>query len=55
MLKKELLDILCCPKCRADLRYEPDQQVLVCTKCSTRYPVKDDIPVLLPDPPSPPS
>jgi hypothetical protein len=52
MLSKDLLDILCCPKCRADLRYDQAKSELVCEKCGTHYPVKDDIPILLPDPPA---
>lgn len=52
MLKKELLDILCCPACRASLTYDVKKSELVCTSCKKHYPVKDDIPILLPDTPS---
>lgn len=51
MLAPELLEMLCCPKCRADLREDASTSELVCTKCGTRYPVRDGIPMLLPDPP----
>jgi uncharacterized protein len=44
---KELLDILVCPNCRGEVEYHPDQQVIVCKKCGLRYPVRDDIPVML--------
>lgn len=50
MLAPELLEMLCCPKCRADLREDASASDLVCTKCGTRYPVRDGIPMLLPDP-----
>jgi uncharacterized protein len=48
-LKKELLDILACPKCKGDLVYEEANCFLICYKCMLRYPVKDDIPVMLID------
>ena len=46
---KELLDILVCPNCRGDVEYHAEQEVIVCTKCGLRYPVRDDIPVMLID------
>jgi uncharacterized protein YbaR (Trm112 family) len=47
MISKELLDILACPLCKADVRLEDDR--IVCTKCGRRYPIRDDIPVMLID------
>ncbi|HWP83082.1 MAG TPA: Trm112 family protein [Bacteroidota bacterium] len=47
MLKKELLDILCCPLCKGDLEYKPDQNTLTCVQCSRVYQVKNDIPIML--------
>ena len=47
MIDKELLDILACPACKADVRLESDR--IVCTKCGRRYPVKDGIPIMLID------
>lgn len=49
MLKKELLDILCCPKCHGDLDYDTAQNTLTCKKCGKVYEVKDDIPIMLVD------
>ncbi len=46
MLKRELLDILCCPKCKNDLDYRPAENTLTCTRCATVYPVRNDIPIL---------
>ncbi len=46
-LKKELLEILVCPKCRGELEYRDN--VLICHNCRLVYPVIDDIPVLLID------
>jgi len=47
MIDKELLDILACPLCKTEVKLEGDK--IVCTKCGRRYPVKDDIPVMLID------
>ncbi len=54
MLSKDLLDILCCPKCHGDLAYETDKKStnesngsLTCKSCHHVYLVKDDIPIML--------
>ena len=47
MIDKELLDILACPLCKTEVKLEGDK--IVCTNCGRRYPVKDDIPVMLID------
>ncbi len=49
MISKELLDILVCPKCKGDLKYDKDNNRLLCNKCKLAYPIKDDIPVMLID------
>lgn len=49
MLSKELLDILCCPKCHSDLHYEPEKAILTCKNCGKVYKVKDDIPIMMDD------
>jgi uncharacterized protein YbaR (Trm112 family) len=46
-LKKELLDILACPKCKGDLRLNESENGLICDKCRLLYHIKDDIPVML--------
>lgn len=46
-LKKDLLDILACPKCKGELLYREEESGLVCNLCKLMYPVKEDIPVLL--------
>lgn len=49
-LDKELLDILACPNCRGDVEYREAEQLIVCVgTCGYRYPVRDDIPVMLID------
>jgi uncharacterized protein YbaR (Trm112 family) len=49
MLSKELLDVLCCPKCKSDLVYSQEQSTLTCTKCRRVYQVKNDIPIMIVD------
>ena len=45
MINKDLLDILACPLCKEEVKLEDDR--IVCTKCGRRYPIKDDIPIML--------
>lgn len=45
MISKDLLDILACPLCKTEVYGEEDR--IVCTKCGRRYPIRDDIPVML--------
>lgn len=47
-LDRELLEILACPNCRGDVEYREGEDLIVCIgKCGYRYPVRDDIPVML--------
>jgi uncharacterized protein YbaR (Trm112 family) len=47
---QKLLEILACPNCRGDIEYLENEQVIVCRgECGYRYPVRDDIPVMLID------
>jgi uncharacterized protein len=48
-IKKELLDILCCPKCKGDIELTAEGDGLVCKTCNLLYPIKDDIPIMLID------
>ena len=45
MVDKELLEILACPLCKTEVRLEGEK--IVCTRCGRRYPIKDDIPIML--------
>lgn len=51
MIDKELLEILACPKCKAEVRLDEAAQRIVCTSasCGLRYPIRDGIPVMLID------
>jgi len=48
-IPKELLAILVCPVCRKPVRLLPDNSGLKCDGCKRLYPVRDDIPVMLPE------
>lgn len=49
MLDPRLLEILVCPKCRGELRLQETPPSLLCEVCKLRYPIRDDIPILLID------
>lgn len=52
-LAPQLLAILVCPKCKGALTYHDADAAadaaLDCPVCKLRYPVRDDIPVMLVD------
>ena len=47
MINKELLDILCCPKTKADLVLDGNFLVSVDKETRLRYRIEDDIPIML--------
>lgn len=55
-MRKDLVDILCCPTCKEDLELKVDKEEngdiitgsFTCKKCKNTYPIKDGIPNLLP-------
>ncbi|MDP8235156.1 MAG: Trm112 family protein [Candidatus Erginobacter occultus] len=60
MIDQELLEILACPACKSGLRYDEENQKLICLDqnretrefkrgepCGLIYSIKDDIPVML--------
>ncbi|HEX5185237.1 MAG TPA: Trm112 family protein [Allosphingosinicella sp.] len=44
-----LLDILVCPLTRTKLRWDSDARELISDAAGLAYPVRDGVPVLLPD------
>lgn len=54
-MKKELLDVLCCPSCKGNLELEIKKQnkneiisgTFNCTKCKKEYKINEGIPNLL--------
>jgi len=49
LLKKELLEILACPKCKGGLEYDKEAEKLICRPCALAYRIENDIPVMLID------
>jgi hypothetical protein len=48
-ISQDLLDILVCPVCKAPVKLTPNQVGLKCQTCRRVYPIRDDIPVMLPE------
>jgi uncharacterized protein YbaR (Trm112 family) len=48
-ISKDLLDILACPKCKGELHLTDAHDGLICDACKLRYPIKEDIPIMLID------
>ena len=48
MLDKRLLSILVCPLCKGNLHYDKESQELICFADALAFPIRDDIPVMLP-------
>ncbi|HOX39536.1 MAG TPA: Trm112 family protein [Candidatus Brocadiia bacterium] len=46
-ISKRLLEILACPLCK--VRVELSEGRLVCGKCGRRYPIREGIPIMLPE------
>ena len=49
MIDPRLLEVLVCPVTRAKLRYDQDAQELVSDAAGLAYPVRDGVPVMLPE------
>ena len=49
ILDKKLLDILICPVSKKPLSYDEEANELVSEEAGLAYPVKDGIPVMLPE------
>lgn len=48
-ISQDLLEILCCPKCKGDLTVTASPEGLACESCGLLYPIRDGIPVMLID------
>jgi uncharacterized protein len=50
MIKRELVDILACPKCKEKVVLDEAGRHLVCRRCKLKYPINEqDIPIMLID------
>ena len=45
----KLLEILVCPVSKGPLRYDAARQELISDKAGLAYPIRDGIPIMLPD------
>jgi uncharacterized protein YbaR (Trm112 family) len=45
----KLMEILVCPVSKGTLRYDAERQELVSDKAGLAYPIRDGIPIMLPD------
>ena len=48
-LDKKLLEILVCPISKKPLSYNEDTNELICKESGLAYPIRDGIPVMLPE------
>ena len=48
-ISQQLLDILVCPVCKTPVKMLGDGSGLKCQQCKRVYPIRDDIPVMLPE------
>jgi uncharacterized protein YbaR (Trm112 family) len=46
-MESRLLEILVCPLCKGALRYDREQQELICRADKIAFPVRDGIPIML--------
>jgi hypothetical protein len=46
---RKLLELLVCPLTKTTLRYDAERQELVSDAASLAYPIRDGIPIMLPD------
>lgn len=49
VLSKDLLEMLVCPACKAELEYRQSPESLKCKQCHRVYSVRDDLPIMLID------
>ena len=49
MVRKELLDILCCPESKAELVLEGDSLISTDKETRRKYKIENDIPIMLID------
>lgn len=46
-MDKQLLSMLVCPLCQGKLKYDAEQQELLCTFDGLAFPIRDGVPVML--------
>lgn len=48
-MTEKLVDILACPVCKGPLQWQREAQEFICRADRLAYPMRDDIPVMLPE------
>jgi uncharacterized protein len=48
-ISQDLLEILVCPVCKTPIKLTADGAGLKCGSCRRVYPIRDEIPVMLPE------
>jgi uncharacterized protein len=48
-ISQDLLEMLVCPLCKVPVKLLEDQSGLKCPACRRVYPMRDEIPVMLPE------
>lgn len=48
-LSDGLINVLACPKCKGPVEIEEDHGAILCQTCNLKFPVRDEIPVMLID------
>jgi uncharacterized protein len=46
---RKILDVLACPLCKSKLHFDKTTQELICKVDKLAYPIKNNIPVMLPN------
>ena len=49
MVDRKVLEILVCPVCKGSLVYKKKEKELICKVDRLAFPIRDDIPVMLPE------
>lgn len=46
-ISPDLLAIIACPQCKGDVELTSQEDGFICKACKLKYPIRDDIPVML--------
>lgn len=46
-MDRKLLEILVCPLCKGELKYDTEREELICRADRLAFPIQDGIPVML--------
>ncbi len=47
MIDEALLEVLACPACKASVTLKEERVICTNPECGLRFPIRDDIPVML--------